>query len=83
MKCCDHSLDAALQGLNGPMVIGMEIVCTQCDSYWRYEQKRAAQMWIRREGARTNAFVTREGTPEATAQRESAYTRILGREREK
>ncbi len=83
MKCCDHALNAALEHLNGPFVIGMEIVCAQCDSYWRYEQKSEAQMWIRHEGARTNEFVKREGAAEATNARERAYFAILGREREK
>ncbi len=81
MKCCDHSLNAALSTLNGPMVLGMEIVCRECDAWWRYEQKGTAQMWIRHD--RVGDFVKREGTPTATEARERAYARILGKERER
>jgi hypothetical protein len=80
MKCCDHSLNAALESLNGPMVVGMEIPCRRCTAIWRYEQKCAAQMWIRY-GDRLDAFVVREGDPIATEARERAYTRMLGKER--
>lgn len=76
MKCCDHSLNAALESLNGPMVVGMEIACRRCTAVWRYEQKSAAQMWIRY-GDRLDAFVVREGTPEATDARAKEYDRIL------
>jgi hypothetical protein len=79
MKCCDHSLNAALQGLNGPFVIGLEIPCRACDGWWSYEQKSAATMWIRHD--RVSDFVNREANPIATAAREKAYERILGRER--
>jgi hypothetical protein len=79
MKCCDHSLNAALEHLNGPMVIGLEIPCRECDGIWRYEQKGSAQMWVRHD--RVGDFVRRESTPDATAAREQRYTEILGRER--
>ena len=81
MKCCDHSLNSELEHLNGPMVVGMEIPCRECDHYWRYEQKSAAQMWILHEDKHTNEFVTREGSNLATEAREKAYARILGKER--
>jgi hypothetical protein len=81
MKCCDHSLNAALQGLHGPFVVGCEIPCRSCNGYWRYEQKSSATMWIRHEDRQTNAFVTREANPIATVAREKAYERILGKER--
>ncbi len=80
MKCCDHSLNAALENLNGPMVVGLEIPCRRCVGFWRYEQKEKAQMWIRYPD-RTGEFVGREGTPEATDAREQRYTEILGKER--
>jgi hypothetical protein len=51
MKCCDHSLNAALQGLRGPFVIGLEIPCRTCNGYWRYEQKSPTPMWIRHQRA--------------------------------
>ena len=75
MKCCDHSLNAALEGWHGPMDVGMTVACRECDGWWAYEEKGTARMWIRHD--RVGDFVTREGDPIATEARWNAYERIL------
>jgi hypothetical protein len=78
MRCCRDTL--TLSGIRQPSE-GLEIHCRWCDAYLRYERFPGSETtgWVVHD--RLGDFVRRESSDVATAAREAAYTRILGRER--
>jgi hypothetical protein len=77
-RCCADTLKHY-----GPrnVIEGLELACRWCENYLRWEKDADTQVFMWKVHDRVGDFVKRESDPIATAAREKAYERILGRER--